>query len=198
MRQRKTPLPPIIDNDPKSPIRPFWADAAKTQVAFEKTRDALQNCHTELRLQAIPRRPASDARKPLVTAAKKGRFNQEKQWLLDALRHGAAKAGTNVKSVMAGNQNATRKAAQAALGGKLRLEKSGKTPNTAQKDYAAQLRNIYMELTGDIPRFTRSTTTSKTKGPYRVTGDAPDFFRAAMAPLGASDDKVAEAILGRK
>lgn len=222
MRQRKTPLPPIIDNDPEKPIRPFGGKAApftpeegtglrdqlnrlatddkKAETALHKICEGLQTCQTELMLQAIPRRPTSDLLKPLVAAAKTGRFNQKnpKQWLQDALIYGAQKVGTDVKVVMTGDCAAVKVAAKKALASKLWEEKSRRPVHTIHDEYTALLRQIYKDLTGSEPSLTRQTDASKTTGPHVVTGKAADFFRAAMAPLGASDEQVAEAILDRK
>lgn len=217
MRHRKIDPPPIID--PKA-ARPFWGDAApftleegqelwdqlnrltpdaaKAYVMFEKIRAAMQRCQAQLQLQVIPRRSTSDVSKPLRAAAETGKFNPKKQWLCDALIFGAQKAGISVGAVNEGNCAAVKVAAKTALAARIGHEKPGRPANTAQDEYTAHLRDIYKQLTGRKPTITRATDATKTAEKHKVTGKAPDFFRAAMAPLGASDDQVAEAILDRK
>jgi len=220
MRQRKTPPPPIIDTDPKKPTRPFGGasapftsdegkdirdqltrltpDLKKTDKAFSTICAAMLECQIQLTLEAIPLLPTVDVRKTLKTAAKTGRFNQKKQWLRGFLEYGANKTGINVASVMASDPNAVRKAALAALDSKLLMGTPGKKKATAQREYIAVLHKVYTNLTKSKPSFTRSADQALANGRHMVRSGAADLFRAAMAPLGASDDKIAEAILGRK
>jgi len=172
-------------------------DPAKQNQAFEKLRDALLLAQCDLKLDKMDdlRKPGrmSDDIKKLKKIANTGKYDFSEPWINEAIEYGRLRAGIDIT---VGDERAISAAAKEAIQSGLFKDKPGRPENLAQDNYVSVVREVYAELTGRPITHTRTTDTGAEPG--TITGQGGDFMRAALQPFGVTEDKIAEAIMGRK
>ena len=213
------PLPLVRPGRPTAELAPFSPeeadevlkqmsrqsrDAKAVSSEFGRLREALAVAHAAISLDLVPTKKLSDVKKPLNAAANTGRLARPSMGVRNAIEYGAALACVDIAAIKAGDADAIRQAAKAALKSNLLKDRAGRPMKAARDQYVAVARSVYEQLTGRPATFTRTTgkrpgaKSGKNMDPGKIVGSGADFMRAALAPLGASDDQVAEAILNRR